>query len=67
MALYRVWGCMETYHYIDVEASSEEEAFDVASNADPSEFTPYPQDDDWRMVDEPWNPQEIGVDVSPEI
>lgn len=48
MAKYRVWAEMITDCYLDVEADSPEEAYDIAYDADGGEFIDT-DSGDWRM------------------
>ncbi len=50
MAKYRVWAKITDYAYLDVEASSKEEAERVAENTDGGEFIPT-ENGDWEIMD----------------
>ncbi len=51
MAMYRVWAQSISDVYLDVEAESEEEAYEIASEADGGEFIEDPTGGDWIMGD----------------
>ena len=52
---YKVIAKMSTYLYVYVDANSNAEAMDIASDMDGGEFIPYDQgimaDGDWEIVD----------------
>ena len=50
MSMYRVWAKMTSYAYIDVDASSKEEAEKIAEKTDGGEFIPT-EDGDWEIMD----------------
>ena len=50
MAMYRVWAKMTSYAYLDVDASSKEEAEKIAEEIDGGEFIPT-EDGDWEIMD----------------
>lgn len=47
---YRVWAECISYCYLDVEAESEEEAKDIADEADGGDFMPTP-DGEWHITE----------------
>lgn len=47
---YRVWAACTSYCYLDVAADSEEEAMDIARDADGGDFMPAP-DGDWDVTE----------------
>ena len=49
MAKYRVWAQSISDVYLDVEADSEEEALQIAEDADGGEFIDDPTGGDWIM------------------
>lgn len=49
MAIYRVWAEMISDVYIDIEADSPEEAYDIADNADGGDFIESATGGEWRM------------------
>ena len=51
MAMYRVWAQSISDVYLDVEAESEEEAYEIANEADGGEFVEYSCGGDWILGD----------------
>jgi len=49
MAKYRVWAKMTSYSFLDVEAESEQEALEIAEDADGGEFITT-EDGDWELL-----------------
>lgn len=49
---YTVWATREVYCYVQVEASSEEEARDIAENMDVCEFINDSTSEDFRILDD---------------
>ncbi len=58
MSKYRVWAKMTTYSYLDVEAESPDEAFNIAKETDGGEFISSEEGGDWE-VDPDNNIQEV--------
>ena len=54
MATYRVWAKMVTYAYLDVEAESEDEAVEIAYDADGGDFIEDtdPYSGSWEIMEE---------------
>ena len=50
MAVYRVWAECISDVYVDVEANTEKEAYEFASELDGGDFVTTP-DGDWKMGD----------------
>lgn len=49
MRKYRVWARSIDYCYLDVEAESEDEAYDIASQTDGGEFCCDSASGEWEM------------------
>ena len=59
---YSVMAVMESYCYLDVEATSKEEALEIAQDTDGGEFVEENEyDGDWRISMD--NVMEYGVDI----
>ena len=51
MKKYRAWAKMTSWLYLDVEAESEDEAWEIASEADGGEFEENTIDCSWEITE----------------
>ena len=58
MKTFRVWAACDTYYWIDVEAETAEEAYEIAEEADGGDFEEDICSVEWRM---------LGMDMVQEI
>lgn len=49
MKTYRITASFTTYCYANVEANSEDEAYEIAQGMDGGDFTPDPMRGDWSI------------------
>lgn len=48
---FKITASSITYYTLEIEAENEDKAFEIAQDADGSEFDEVPFSDDWRIID----------------
>ena len=48
---FKIWASSTSIYSLEIEADSEDEAFQIAKNADGADFEPVPYSGDWQIDD----------------